>query len=194
MKRLLFILSTVAALVGISSGIASCSSSTSYAELLTSESHYVNNFLANQRVSNTIPTDTNFVFEVGEDAPYYRMDEDGNIYMQVLKMGTKGNYAKDDEIIFFRFTRYDLSGYTNNTLPDGEGNDTDMSYLNSWFRMNNLELKSSYQYGSGVQTPLLYLPIDSEVNLVVKSQYGWYEEMSNVIPYLYHLRYYRQLT
>jgi hypothetical protein len=190
MKRLFLILSTVAAIVGISS----CSSSTSYAELLTSESHYVNNYLSDQRVTNTIPTDTSFVFEVGEDAPYYRMDEDGNIYMQVLKAGTKGNYAKDNEVIFFRFTRYDLSSYTNHTLPEGEGNDTDMSYLNAWFRMNNLQLESSYQWGSGIQLPLSYLPVDCEVNLVIKSQYGWYSETSYVIPYLYHVRYYRQLT
>jgi hypothetical protein len=191
MKRLFLILSTVAALVG---GICSCSSSTSYAELLTSESHYVNNYLADQRVTNTIPTDTNFVFEVGEDAPYYRMDEDGNVFMQVVKAGTKGNYAKDNEVIFFRFTRYDLSSYTDGTLPTGEGNDTDMSYLNAWFRMNNLTLESSYQWGSGIQVPLSYLPVDCEVNLVIKSQYGWYSETSYVIPYLYHVRYYRQLT
>jgi hypothetical protein len=87
-----------------------------------------------------------------------------------------------------------LSSYTNHTLPEGEGNDTDMSYLNAWFRMNNLQLESSYQWGSGIQLPLSYLPVDCEVNLVIKSQYGWYSETSYVIPYLYHVRYYRQLT
>jgi hypothetical protein len=193
MKRLFLILSTVAALAGINS---SCSSSTSYAELLTSESHYVNNYLADHRVTNTIPTDTTFEFEVGEDAPYYRMDEDGNVYMQVVKAGTRtaDNYAKDNEVIFFRFTRYDLSSYADATLPEGEGNEVDMSYLNAWFRMNNFTLESSYQWGAGIQLPLSYLPIDCEVNLVIKSQYGLYDEMSYVTPYLYHVRYYRQLT
>jgi hypothetical protein len=190
MKRLFLILSTVAALASVTS----CSNSTSYAELLTDESHYINNYLADQRVTNTIPTDTNFVFEVGEDAPYYRMDEDGNVFMQVVSAGTKGNYVKSNEVIFFRFTRYDLSDYADGTLPTGEGNDTDMSYLNAWFRYNNYTLESSYQWGSGLQLPLGYLPIDCEVNLVIKSQYGLYSETSYVTPYLYHVRYYRQLT
>jgi hypothetical protein len=193
MKRLFLILSTVAALAGATS---SCSDSTSYAELLTDESHYINNYLANQRVSNTIPTDSNFVFEVGEDAPYYKMDEDGNVYMQVVNAGTRNaNYfAKSNEVIYFRFTRYDLSDYTDDTLPEGEGNEVDTTVSNTWFRMNNYTLESSYQWGAGLQLPLSYLPIDCEVNLVIKSQYGLYSETSYVIPYLYHVRYYRQLT
>jgi hypothetical protein len=192
MKRLFLILSTVAALASVTS----CSDSTSYAELLTDESHYINNYLADQRVTNTIPTDSTFNFEVGEDAPYYRMDEDGNVYMQVVKAGTRtsDNYAQNNEVIYFRFTRYDLSSYEDSTLPDGEGNETDTSLLNAWFRMNNFTLESSYQWGSGIQLPLSYLPIDCEVNLVIKSQYGWYSETSYVTPYLYHVRYYRPLT
>lgn len=193
MKRLILILSTVAAIAGITS---SCSDSTSYAELLTDESHYINNYLSNQRVTNTMPNDSNFVFEVGEDAPFYKMDEDGNVYMQVINAGTRnaGMYATDGEVIYFRFTRYDLSEYADNTLPDGEGNEVDTSVSNAWFRMNNYTLPSSYQWGTGLQLPLSYLPIDCEVNLVIKSQYGLYSEIANVIPYLYHVRYYRQLT
>ena len=59
-----------------------CDDTKSYAELLTDETHYVNAYLANQRVVASIPADT--VFETGPDAPYYRLDEDGNLYMQVL--------------------------------------------------------------------------------------------------------------
>ena len=185
---------TAFAALALAVGLSSCSDSKSYAELLTDETHHVNDFLSNHRVDNTIPTDTNFVFETGPDAPYYRLDEDGNMYMQVLNPGTKGNYATDDEIIYFRFTRYNLAYYADGQLPDGEGNESDMEFMNTWFRFQNYSLQSSYQWGAGVQTPLTLLPVDCEVNIVVKSQYGFYSEMSYVVPYLFRLRYFRQLT
>lgn len=174
--------------------LSACKDSKSYAELLTIENHYVNNFLADQRVTNEIPTDTNFVFEVGPNAPYYRLDEDSNLYMQVLDAGTKGNYAKDNEVIFFRFTRYNLQYYVDGELPIGEGNEYNMGQENSWFRFKNYTLQSSYQWGAGIQTPLNYLPIDCEVNIVIKSQYGFYSEQSYVTPFLYRLRYFRQIS
>lgn len=172
----------------------SCSDSKSYAELLTEENHSVNNFLADQRVDNTIPTDTNFVFETGVNAPYYRLDEGGNVYMQVVNPGTPGNYAQADQVIYFRYTRYPLSQYVDGKLPDGDGNDEDMSYLNTWFRFDNFSLESSYRWGVGIQMPLKLLPIDCEVNIVIKSQYGFYEEMAYVLPFLFKIRYYPQMT
>jgi hypothetical protein len=195
MKKAIYKTATSLAIAAaISVAATSCSDSKTYAELLTDENQVTNAFLADQRVSNTIPTDTLFEFEVGEDAPYYRMDEDGNAYMQVVKMGTPGNYAKDDEIIYFRFTRYNLNYYEDGELDSGDGNDEDMSYDSCWFRMNNFTLESSYKWGSGIQLPLTVLPIDSEVNIVIKSQLGVYSEMSYVIPYLFHVRYYKPKT
>lgn len=173
--------------------MTACSDSKSYAELLTDENHSVNSFLADHRVDNTIPTDSTFAFEVGPDAPYYRMDEDGNIYMQVLSTGTPGNYAKADQVIYFRYTRYSLRNFSG-TLPEGEGNQTEMSASSTWFRFDNYSLESSYQWGSGIQTPLKYLPIDCEVNIIIKSQFGFYKEMSYVLPFLYRVRYYPQMT
>lgn len=167
--------------------LASCDDSKTYAELLTDETHYVNNYLADQRVINEIPADT--VFEYGPDAPYYRMDEDGNLYMQVITPGTPGNMAKDDELIYFRCTRYNLAYYSDGKFAYSEGNDNVLGG-NYSFRFNNYELNSSYSYGSGVQVPLQYLPIDATVKIVIKSQYGMPSEMSSVIPYLYSLRYY----
>lgn len=178
----------------VSVGLCSCNDSKSYAELLTKENHSVNNFLADQRVINTIPTDTNFVFETGENAPYYRLDEDGNMYMQVVDPGTPGNYAKDDQIIYFRYMRYNIDQYADGELPPGEGNSENMGYNNSWFRYNNFSLESSYRWGTGVQMPLKYLPIDCKVNIIIKSQYGFYEEMAYVVPFLYTLRYFPQMT
>lgn len=175
--------------VGMTGLISSCSDGKSYAELLSNETQFVNSFLADQRVVNGIPADT--VFECGTDAPYYRIDEDGNIYMQVLNPGTKGNRAKDDELIYFRFTRYNLAYYADGILPEGSGNDEDMSLANTSFRYNNYTLSSSYQWGSGLQKPLSLLPVDCEVNIVIKSQYGMYDEIASVIPYLYNIRYFR---
>lgn len=186
----------IAVAVGVVMGVTtfSCKDSKSYAELLTTENQAVNLYLVDQRVTNTIPNDTTFEFETGPDAPYYRLDEDGNMYMQVLNPGTPGNYVKDDEVIYFRFMRYNLNYYSNGELPAGDGNDEDMTYSNSWFRFKNFSIQASYQWGSGVQQPLYYLPIDAEVNIIIKSQYGLVNEMSQVVPYLYHIRYYRQKT
>lgn len=169
-------------------GLSSCQDSKTYAELLTDETHFVNNFLADQRVVKEMPADT--VFEYGENAPYYRIDEDGNLYMQVVEPGTPGNMAKDNELIYFRFTRYNLAYYHDGEFTYSEGNDNVMAG-NYSFRYNNFELNSSYSFGSGIQAPLAYVPIDAVVNIVVKSQYGWPSEMSYVTPYLYSIRYFK---
>ena len=78
--------------------VASCKDSKSYTELLQDEDKAVNSFLAYQKVINAIPADT--IFEIGENAPYYRIDNDGNVYMQVLKAGDrKDNRAKNGQTI-----------------------------------------------------------------------------------------------
>ncbi len=178
----------IAALALMGAALASCSDTKSYAELLNDESHYVNMFLANQRVVNSVPADT--VFECGPGAPYYRLDEDGELYMQVIDPGTPGNKAKNDELIYFRFTRFSLYNYQGGSLS-GIGNETDLSFDNTFFRFGNYQLASSSQWGSGIQYPLALLPVDAEVNLIVKSQLGLTSEIAEVVPYLYHLRYYR---
>lgn len=169
--------------------LTSCDDTKSYAELLTDETRYVNAYLANERVVAEIPADT--VFEVGENAPFYRLDEDGNLYMQVLDAGTPDNKVKPDELIYFRFTRYTLYNYKGGELSGGVGNEYDLSFSNTSFRYGNYQLQSSSQWGSGLQYPLALLPVDCEVNLIVKSQLGLTNEIAEVVPYLYHIRYYR---
>lgn len=191
MKKILIVLTVAIALFAATQ---SCSDSKSYAELLTDETHAVNAYLADQRVSNTIPTDTNFVFETGPDAPFYRLDEEGSMYMQVINPGTKGNYAEAGQVMYFRFTRYNLFNYTDGNLGTGDGNETDMEYINSYFKFQDFSNTASYQYGAGVQMPLYYLPIDAEVNIIIKSQYGFYSEQSYVQPFLYRLRFFPQQT
>ncbi len=180
-----YILLAIAAL-----GISSCSDSKSYAELLTDETKSVNAYLANQVVINEIPEDS--IFEEGKNAPYYRIDDTGNVYMQVVKYGTEKK-AADDQQIYFRYTRYNLSQYdsANDVLPEGAGNSEDLEYEPTWFRFKNFSLSSSSQYGAGIQMPLYFLPLGSEVNIIVKSQYGFTSEISYVTPFLYNIRYYK---
>lgn len=184
-KILSYILISIAAL-----GIVSCSDNKSYAELLTDETKNVNAFLANQKVINEIPEDS--IFEAGEDAPYYRIDETGNIYMQVVKYGSQEK-VEDDQQVYFRYTRYNLSQYNAATgeLPAGMGNSEDLEYEPTWFRFKNFTLTSSSQYGAGIQMPLYFLPLGSEANVVIKSQYGMTSEISYVTPFLYNIRYYK---
>lgn len=169
-------------------GVASCDDNKSYAELLNDENRYVNAYLVDHRVINSIPADT--VFETGPDAPFYRLDEDGNLYMQVIDAGTPGDTVSYNDEIYFRFTRYPLSTYSDGEFSASEGND-DVLMGNYNFRYGNYELASSYNFGSGIQTPLNYLPIDAEVNIIIKSQYGFTSEIANVMPFLYEIRYFR---
>lgn len=178
------------ALAAILTATTACSDDQSYASLLNKENQSVNNFLADHRVEQSIPADT--VFETGPEAPYYRLDEDGMLYMQVLDAGTKDNRVRDDEQIYFRYTRYALENYSDGKLPQGGGNN--LTLVPCWFRFNNYQIQGSYQWGQGIQQPLKYLPVDCKVNLVVKSQMGLVDEQANVIPFLYTLTYGRNVN
>lgn len=184
--KVLFFLFALTAIVIMTS----CSDSESYAQLLEKERHASNAYLANCRVVNDIPSDT--VFEVGIDAPFYRLDPEGNVYMQVLKAGDrKTDKVKDSERIYFRYIRYDLYYWYTYGDMIGEGNENEMNLSPTYFQYGNFTLTTSAQWGYGIQMPLNFLGVDSEVNLVIKSQYGWSSEISSVRPYLYHVRYFR---
>ena len=172
----------------VAAALTSCGDSQSYSSLLANEDRYTNNFLADQQVITYIPADS--VFEYGENAPYYRIDPDGMLYMKVLGPGTPGNMVEDNEQIYFRYTRYALAAYSDKQLPAGEGNNLTLSP--AWFRYNNFQLQASYSWGEGIQRPLAFLPVDCEVLLVVKSQLGLTSEQSYVQPFLYQLTYQRR--
>ena len=172
---------------------SSCSDTKSYAERLVDENKAVNLFLSNYRVENSVPEDNNF--EVGPNAPYYRLDDEGNIYMQVLRIvDGEENMATDDQLIYFRWTRYNLLYAYNYGEEYSEGNAEDMSMNPTSFRFNNTANSSSTQWGTGIQMPLNYLGIGSEVNIVIKSQYGMTSEIANVTPYMYNVRYFVPLS
>jgi len=179
-----------AAVIVSAMSLSGCDDGKSYADLLTEETHAVNYYLSNHRVVDEIPADS--VFEYGTDAPYYRIDEDSNLYMQVINPGTPGNRVADDELIYFRYTRYNLKYYFETDEMSGSGNSNNLNIQATSFRYGNTMLSSASAYGMGIQAPLKFLGVDCEVNLVVKSQLGPTSDIAAVIPYMYNLRYFRQ--
>jgi len=171
------------------SGLASCSSGESYTSLLNGERNACNMYLANQRVINEIPKDT--IFEEGEDAPFYRLDDEGQVYMRVIRSGERSDTATLSEKIYFRYTRYSLDyWYDEGELVTYDTNMQDMSASSAYFKFLDYSTEDSSKWGVGIQMPLWYLGVGSEVWLVVKSQYGLTNEISYVTPFLWHIRYY----
>ncbi len=175
----------------IAAALTACDDTRSYAEMLSDENKSVNMFLVDHKVIGYEKRDSTFQFEYGPDAPYYQIDEEAQIFMQVIDPGTPDNRVKYDQLVYMRFQRYNLNYYKDGELPDGSGNNSDLTNGSASFRFNNFQAQSSSQWGEGVQVPLIYLPLDCEVNLIVKSQMGRYDEISTVIPFLYNLRYFK---
>jgi len=173
--------------------LTSCSDDESYADRLNEERNAVNAYLSTQRVVMSVPEDS--VFYVGEDAPFYRLDEDGNVYMQVLKTGDRVNdRVKDGEPIYFRYSRYSLeSWYADGTWSIYSGNENAMDATSCYFNYADFTLPISSQWGYGIQYPLIYLGVECEVNLIIKSQYGFTNEISYVMPFLFHVRYFHSM-
>ncbi len=170
--------------------LSACNDDQSYADRLNEERNAVNAYLAEHRVVMSIPEDS--VFEVGPDAPFYRVDADGNVYMQVLNAGDRINdRAKTSETIYFRYSRYNLSTwYATGNWSITSGNENTMDAVSCSFNYADYSLPSSSQWGYGLQYPLLFLGVECEVNLIIKSQYGFTNEISYVTPFFYHVRYY----
>jgi hypothetical protein len=170
--------------------LTACNNDQTYADRLNLERNAVNAYLANHRVVMDIPEDS--VFEVGENAPFYRIDNDGNIYMQVLNAGDRKNdKAQTSEPIYFRYSRYNLATwYADGSWIVYSGNEAAMDATSCSFNYADYTLPSSSQWGYGLQYPLMYLGVECEVNLIIKSQYGFTGEISLVTPFFYHVRYF----
>lgn len=167
---------------------ASCEEGRSYAELLSDENKAVNWFLADHKVYAEIPADS--VFETGEDAPYYCIDSENSIYMQVLDAGT-GEKAVEGQQIYFRYLRVALNTYSGKIYDEEwTGNANNISATPTYFKFDDFDDQSSVSWGTGIQQPLHFLPIDCHVRLVVKSQYGQPSLVASVVPYVWDLRYF----
>ena len=170
--------------------LTACNDDQSYADRLNEERNAVNAYLANHRVVMSVPEDS--VFDVGADAPFYRLDADGHIFMQVLDPGDpKNDKAKTNEPIYFRYARYNLATwYADGSWVQTSGNENTMDAVSCSFNFADYTLPSSSQWGYGLQFPLLFLGVECEVNLVIKSQYGFSNEISYVQPFFFHVRYF----
>ena len=171
----------------------SCDKTQSYSELLREEEKAVNWFLASQNVYQDLPDDPKDLItceEAGEDAPFYRMDIDGYVYMQVVTANFD-EMVDEGDLVYFRFSRENIT-YMYQGLPQTpEGNSDYLTAGSTSFIYKNRTLSTSTRWGTGIQMPLKYMGYNSEVNLVLRSYYGFYEEQSSCVPYLINLRYFR---
>ncbi|MCM1290632.1 MAG: DUF4827 domain-containing protein [Bacteroides sp.] len=160
-----------------------------YEDLQKTEQRAIKSYLKKFDVYDELPPLNEI--QVGSVAPFYKLDSDGYVYMQVVKMGS-APAATQGETIYFRFLRYNLLSYfENGVLPNGEGNMNSIDQSVTSFVVGSNQA-STTQWGTAIQMPMLLgLPSDSEVNLVVASQAGFTSEIANVIPYLYNIRYYQ---
>lgn len=170
-----------------------CDDSKSYSELLNEEEHAVNWYLAKNKVSIEVPADGKF--ETGKDAPYYKMDKDGYVYMQVINAGNPNSKPAEGDRVYFRFMRMNVKSYqqTGQEMWDGNSDNLASEWGNTSLIYGNDVLGSTTQYGEGIQVPLEYLGYDSEVNLIIKSPQGWAADMSQCVPYLYNIRYFKAI-
>lgn len=183
--------------------LTSCDDSESYAELLRDESQAVNYFLAGYPVIDEPPVDSVFITTqdiMAEDStltrdeaialtPFYRMDDDSYVYMQVINPGN-GTMAIDEQTICFRFTRYNLIYFQEDGTWSGTGNSSNLGATSTTFKFRNTTLTSTTQWGEGIQVPLEWLSLNCEVRVVIKSYLGPTEEVTSVYPYLYEVRYF----
>ena len=183
---------TTAIILIVGASIGSCSDTKSYSELLSEEERASNWYLAGFRVENSLPANNEFksVEEYGDEAPYYKMDNDGYLYMQVVKKGD-GTRAEKEDVVYFRFQRKNLLLMYEGYEIDWEGNTGDMNGLGQTsFVLGNKKLSCYTLYGEGIQMPLNYLPYLSEVNLVLRSYLGFSSDQSQCVPYVINVKYF----
>ncbi len=173
--------------------LSSCNNGKSYADLLKEEDNAVKAFLADKIVINEIPADSVFVTlqDVPDNdtlaVPYYRLDSDGNVYMQVLDAGDMNNRFEKGNDVNIRFVRYDLKALMNGENPEPVGNTNPADYIT--IRFGETTLPSTTQYGTGLQYPMYFLGDECKVNLLVRAKLGFTSETATVMPYLYRIQY-----
>lgn len=192
MKLLTKIALLPAALI-MMTGFGACEDTKSYSDLLNDEEHAVNWYLAQNQVALTIPENGDFkTGNTKETAPFYKMDKDGYVYMQVVNKGSETSRPKEGDLVYFRFMRMNLLNYQATGQEVWEGNSEDFNdYISTSLVYGNNVLSSTTQYGEGIQVPLEYLGYNCEVNLIIKSPEGFTTDQSSCIPYVYNIRYFK---
>lgn len=160
-----------------------------YQDFLVKERKAIDYFLKDFVVATTTPNNI-AQFQVGENAPFYYLDDNKNVAMRILSMGDDG-LAENGDLVYFRYFRYNLMTYfTTGSMPSPTGNydslDNDASFI-----YNDFLTPSSAQWGKGIQMPLMKgVPYGSRVQLVISSQEGIKDEQAYCIPYLYEITYF----
>lgn len=167
-----------------------CNESKSYSELLTEEEHAVNWFLAKYQIITEIPSDGKFI--TGKDAPFYKMKSDGSVYMRVINAGDESLKAEDGDRVYFSFMRANIKEMydTDQEVWEGNADNLGINTNSTSFVLGNTTLTSTTQYGTGIQLPMRYLGLYSQVELVIKSTEGMTIDQSNCYPYVYKVRYF----
>lgn len=179
--------------IGILILSSGCSKSQSYSELLRDEEHAVNWYLAGYNVALEFPENMKDLVtyeEVGENAPFYKLDEEGYVYMQVVRADFD-DMVDSGDLVYFRFNRTSILDLYNDIDTSSTGNSDYLPNGTTSFVYKNTYLTSTTTWGTGIQMPLQYLGYNSEVNLVLKSYYGFTDEQSYCIPYIMNIRYFK---
>lgn len=170
---------------------SSCSKGKSYSELLREEEKATNWFLAQKNVVTQIPKDS--IFIEGKDAPFYRMDSDGYLYMQVVNYGDTTDMVEVGDLVYFTYMRCNIKylwqGY--DIKPEGNANNMGNGSSADSFIYGNYQVSTSALYGTGIQVPLRYVGNHSEVNLVLRSYYGFMADQGECNPYIINLKYFK---
>ena len=172
---------------------AGCSKTQSYSELLRNEEQAVNWYLANYNVELEMPEDPKdlvTVAQMGGNAPFYKLDADGYVYMQVVS-ADYDDMVDEGDLVYFRFLRENIKDMYEGIDTTPEGNADYLPNGTTSFVYKNTTLSSSTRWGTGIQMPLKYLGYNSEVNLVLKSYYGFTDEQANCIPFIINLKFFK---
>lgn len=177
-----------------------CSKSQSYSELLRDEEKACNWYLSDKNVALELPEKLEEIITTetlsssgipyGENAPFYKLDEDGYVYMQVVRADFNDTVAEGD-LVYFRFNRESIKDLYEGIESNPTGNGDYLPNGTTSFIYKNTYLSSSTAWGTGIQMPLKYMGYNSEVNLVLKSYYGFTEEQSLCIPYIINIKYFK---
>lgn len=170
-----------------------CTKTQSYSELLRDEEQAVNWYLSNYNVELELPENPKDMItftEMGEDAPYYKLDPEGYVYMQVVRADFD-DMVDEGDLVYFRYTRESILDLYQDVDSTPTGNSEYLPQGSKSFVYKNTYLQSSTIWGTGIQMPLRYLGYNSEVNIILKSYYGFTEEQSLCIPFLMNIRYFK---
>ena len=180
-------------LVLFAAGLSSCNKSQSYSELLREEEKVVNIFLSDQKVMLDIPADS-ISFEIGPDAPFYRMDEDGYLYMNVISKGDMTDRPESGDVVYIRYERENLKYkylYGESVLECNQNGFANEYNKSASFVYKNTYLESTTALGTGIQWPMKFFGYNCEVNLVLRSYYGFSEDQVYCNPYLINVKYFK---